>query len=178
VIVWLNGPHGVGKTTTSGMLQQMISNSRVFDAEKVGEMLLEITPRLPATDDFQHWAPWRPLVVETARHVLAFTGGTLIVPMTILVEEYWHEIRDGLAEHDIPVRHFVLHSDAATLRRRIERDSVLGPAGFRRMDLEPYARAYRGWLYDQTEVVNTTRLTAAQVARHIAAALAQEPTVR
>ena len=42
----------------------------MFDAEKVGEVLMDISPGLPTTDGFQHWPPWRPLVVETARHVL------------------------------------------------------------------------------------------------------------
>jgi thymidylate kinase len=54
VSVWLNGTHGAGKTTTSALVQQLIPDSRVFDAEKVGETL----------------------VVETARHVLDDTGGT------------------------------------------------------------------------------------------------------
>ena len=67
MIVWLNGTHGAGKTTTSALVQQLIPDSRVFDAEKVGEALMDITPGLPATDNFQHWPPWRPLVVETAR---------------------------------------------------------------------------------------------------------------
>jgi len=54
MIVWLNGTHGVGKTTTSGYLQRLIPDSRVFDAEKVGATLMDITPGLPATDNFQH----------------------------------------------------------------------------------------------------------------------------
>ncbi|MFE7404327.1 ATP-binding protein, partial [Streptomyces sp. NPDC057557] len=70
MIVWLNGTHGAGKTTTSALVQQLIPDSRVFDAEKVGETLMDITPGLPWTGNFQHWPPWRPLVVETARHVL------------------------------------------------------------------------------------------------------------
>jgi adenylylsulfate kinase-like enzyme len=32
VIVWLNGTHGAGKTTTSALVQQLIPDSRVFDA--------------------------------------------------------------------------------------------------------------------------------------------------
>lgn len=130
VIIWLNGTHGAGKTTTSALLQPLIPDSRVFDAEKVGETLMDITPGLPATDNFQHWAPWRPLVVETASRVLDFTGGTLIMPMTVLVEEYWREISSGLAQHAIPVRHFVLHADTHTLRNRIQRAEV-GPSPFR-----------------------------------------------
>jgi hypothetical protein len=47
VIVWLNGTHGAGKTTTSALVQQLVPDSRVFDAEKVGETLMDITPGLP-----------------------------------------------------------------------------------------------------------------------------------
>ncbi|MGV9291246.1 AAA family ATPase [Streptomyces sp. NPDC003719] len=172
MIVWLNGTHGAGKTTTSALLQQLIPDSRVFDAEKVGETLMDITPGLPETDNFQHWPPWRPLVVETARHVLDFTGGTLVIPMTVLVEQYWREISAGLARYGIPVRHFVLHADQDTLRKRIAGDTVLGPdSPFRLAHLEPYAEAARGWLRTRAEVVDTTHLTPGQAARRIAGAL-------
>jgi len=166
VIVWLNGTHGAGKTTTSVLVQQLIPDSRVFDAEKVGEALMDITPGLPATDNFQHWPPWRHLVVETARRVLDYTGGTLVMPMTVLVEQYWREISGGLAQHAVPVRHFVLHADQDTLRRRIEREHPV-PSPFRLKYLEPYAEAARTWLHAEAEVVDTTHLTPAQAARQI-----------
>lgn len=172
VIVWLNGTHGAGKTTTSVLVQQLIPDSRVFDAEKVGETLMDIAPGLPETDNFQHWPPWRPLVVETARHVLDYTGGTLVIPMTVLVEAYWLEISSGLAQYGIPVRHFVLHADQDTLRGRIAGDTVLGPdSPFRLAYLEPYAEAARTWLHTQAEVVDTTHLTPDQAARQIVEAL-------
>lgn len=171
VIVWLNGTHGAGKTTTSALVQQLIPDSRVFDAEKVGEALMDIKPGLPSTDNFQHWEPWRPLVVETAYRVLDYTGGTLVMPMTVLVEQYWREISSGLAEHAIPVRHFVLHADQDTLRKRIEGDTVLGPSTFRLKYLQPYAEAARTWLHDAAEIVDTTHITAAQAALQIAEAI-------
>ncbi|MFE1788090.1 AAA family ATPase [Streptomyces sp. NPDC059525] len=172
MIVWLNGTHGAGKTTTSMFLQQLIPDSRVFNAEKVGETLMDIQPGLPATDNFQHWPPWRPLVVETARRILDYTGGTLVMPMTVLVEKYWREISSGLAEHDIPVRHFVLHADQDTLRARIAGDTVLGPnSPFRLAHLAPYAEAARTWLHAEAEVVDTTHLTPAQTAQQIAEAV-------
>lgn len=170
MIVWLNGTHGVGKTTTSALVQQLIPESRVFDAEKVGETLMDITPGLPPTDNFQHWPPWRSLVVETAYRVLDYTGGTLVVPMTVLVEEYWREISTGLGEHAVPLRHFVLHADPDTLRERIEKAEV-GPSPFRLAYLEPYAQAARTWLHREAEVIDTTRLTAAQAALQIADAV-------
>ncbi|MER6563878.1 AAA family ATPase [Streptomyces sp. NPDC001027] len=171
MIVWLNGTHGAGKTTTAALLRRLLPDSRVLDAEKVGETLMDITPGLPGTDNFQHWPPWRPLVVETARHVLDYTGGTLVMPMTVLVERYWHEISAGLARHAIPVRHFVLHADQDTLRGRIEGDAVLGPSPFRLAYLEPYAEAARTWLHREAEVVDTAHLTPAEVAARIAAAV-------
>lgn len=171
--MWLNGTHGVGKTTTSGLVQQLLPESRVFDAEKVGETLMDVSPGLPATDNFQHWPPWRPLVVETARRILDYTGGTLVMPMTVLVEEYWREISAGLAHHAVPVRHFVLHADQDTLRRRIEGDTVLGPSpsAFRLKYLAPYAEAARTWLHHEAEVVDTTHLTPSEVALRIAEAV-------
>jgi hypothetical protein len=171
VIIWLNGTHGAGKTATGAFVQQLIPDSRVFDAEKVGETLMDISPGLPETDNFQHWPPWRPLVVETARHVLDYTGGTLVMPMTVLVEQYWREISTGLAHYAIPVRHFVLHADQDVLRRRIEGDTLLGPSLFRLKYLESYAEAARTWLHDEAEVLDTTGLTPAQAALQIADAV-------
>jgi hypothetical protein len=168
VIVWLNGTHGAGKTTTSALVQQLIPNSRVFDAEKVGETLMDITPGLPETDNFQHW-PWRHLVVETARRVLDYTGGTLVKPMTVLVEQHWREISTGLTQHAIPVRHFVLHADQDTLRRRFE-----GDPPFRLKYLQPYAEAARTWLHAEAEVIDTTHLRPAQAALQIALRTAAE----
>lgn len=177
MIVWINGTHGVGKTTTSGLVQALIPESRVFDAEMVGEMLMTITPGLPETDNFQHWPPWRPLVVETARRVLEYTGGILVIPMTVLVEHYWREISSGLAQHDIPLRHFVLHADQKTLRRRIEGDLVMGPSEFRLEYVDAYAEAARGWLHDDAEVVDTSHVNAEVVADRIARAVSESGRV-
>jgi hypothetical protein len=176
VIIWINGTHGSGKTTTSSFVQKLIPNSRVFDAEKVGETLMDITPGLPETDNFQHWPPWRSLVVETARHVLHYTGGTLVMPMTVLVEQYWREISSALDQHAIPVRHFVLHADQETLRKRILDDAVMGPSSFRLEYLAAYAEAARTWLHDEAEVINTVDVTVEQVAARIAGAISYGET--
>ncbi|MFC7469645.1 hypothetical protein ACFQVA_22115 [Actinomadura keratinilytica] len=80
-----------------------------------------------AGGDFQDFPPWRGLVVETARQVLDHVGGTLVVTQTVLVEQYWQEIRAGLAKAGIPVHHFLLHTDQDTLVHRIAND--IEPAG-------------------------------------------------
>src|SRR4051812_38080476 len=102
--------------TTSALVRRLIPDAPAFDAEE----FMDIAPELPVADDFQHWPPWRLLVVDTVRRVLDHTGGTLVVPMTVLVEQYWHEIGAGRAHHAIPVRHFVFHADQDILRRRTE----------------------------------------------------------
>ncbi len=132
---------------------------------------MDVRPRLPATDNFQHWPPWRPLVVETARRILEFTGGSLVVPMTVLVEPYWREILDGFVQHGIPVRHFVLHVEQDILRDRIQNDTALGPSTFRLQHVEPYAEAYRTWLSNEAEVVDVTTTSPNEAARYIAAAI-------
>ncbi|WP_241534727.1 AAA family ATPase [Clavibacter michiganensis] len=48
MIIWLNGTHGVGKTTTARLVQERIPGSRVLDAEKVGEVLMDIGRRSPS----------------------------------------------------------------------------------------------------------------------------------
>lgn len=99
------------------------------------------------------------------------------MPMTVLVEKYWCEMSSGLAQHAIPVRHFVLHADQDTLRERIAGDTVLGPnPPFRLQYLEPYAEAARTWLHAEAEVVDTTHLTPAQAAQQIADAVKSERT--
>ena len=167
MIVWINGTHGAGKTTTSASVQRLLPDSRVFDAETVGEVLMDITPGLPETDNFQHWPPWRPLVVETARRVLEYTAGTLVIPMTVLIEQYWREIHSGLTKDGIPVRHFVLHVDQDTLRQRIEGDIEMGPSSFRLDHLPVYAEAARTWLHAEAHVIDTLGRNADQVAATI-----------
>lgn len=171
MIVWLNGTHGAGKTTTAALVQELIPNSRVLDAEKVGETLMDVHPGLPETENFQNWPPWRQLVVDTARRILQYTGGTLIMPMTVLVEPYWREIREGIAAHHIPLNHFVLHADQNTLRQRIMKDEVMGPSRFRLDHLAWYDQASRTWLRDDAEMIDTTDLAPTQIAAVIVKSL-------
>jgi hypothetical protein len=164
MIVWLNGTFGAGKTTTADLLLNDLPDARIFDAEQVGYMLRGIGG-LPALGDFQHWPPWRTLVAETARQVLSYVGGTLIIPQTVLVEDYWTEIHHDLTASGIEVRHFVLHAETATLRRRIEQHDEHIRA-WRLNHLDAY-QAAMAWLNRAGEVVDTTDLTPKAVAQAV-----------
>ncbi|OUC95252.1 ATP-binding protein [Streptosporangium minutum] len=168
MIIWLNGTFGAGKTTTAGELVKIIPETRIFDSEHVGFMLRHIQG-LPEVRNFQQWPPWRGLVVQTASHLLDYLGGVLVIPQTVLIEEYWAEIRLGLEKSGIPVHHFTLHTDQATLTRRIETDAVETGARQWRLDhLADYRRALP-WLSREAEVVDTTEIPPARVARIVAA---------
>lgn len=58
--------------------------------------------------DFQHWPPWRPLVVATATELTRFTGQHLIAPQTILVRAYLEQIFAGLRDAGLDVFYVVL----------------------------------------------------------------------
>ncbi|WP_433343238.1 AAA family ATPase [Streptomyces sp. CA-253872] len=172
MIVWLGGTYGAGKTTTARELARILPGARVFDSEEVGALLRGIL-RDEWPGNFQHWRMWRGLVVETARQVLAYAGGALVVPQTVLSEEYWDEIEAGFLAAGTPVRHFVLHADEETLRARIAGDDKPESAGagpWRLAHLDDYARAL-GWLRERATVIDTAHLTpegaAARIARTV-----------
>ncbi|MFD6280127.1 AAA family ATPase [Streptomyces sp. NPDC060209] len=164
MIIWLNGTFGAGKTTTARELTSRIPESRLFDAEKVGEMLWHVLGTPPR--DFQDWRPWRGLVVETARQLLDYVGGTLVVTQTVLQETYWQELSTGLAEAGIPVRHFLLHTDHETLVHRIRTDAAPESANAAqwRLDHLPAYRDALPWLQREAETVDTTGVPPSRVA--------------
>ncbi|GAB2953542.1 AAA family ATPase [Streptomyces pseudoechinosporeus] len=165
MIIWLNGAFGVGKTTTANELTTLLPDSRLFDAEQVGYMLRHVLGK-PARD-FQDFPPWRGLVVETARQVLDYVGGTLVVTQTVLEKPYWGEIRTGLAQAGIPLRHFVLHTDHNTLVERIQDDMDPEGAdarGWRLDHLDDYDQALL-WLRREAELIDTTHIPPPTVAK-------------
>ncbi|MDP9870000.1 MULTISPECIES: AAA family ATPase [Streptosporangium] len=168
MIIWLNGTFGAGKTTTAKELVRLIPKARIFDPEEVGFMLRHV-PGLPEVSDFQDWRPWRGLVVETASQLLDYVGGVLVVPQTVLVEQYWAEIHSGLEKAGIPVHHFLLHTDQDTLVHRIETDTVETGARQWRLDHVPDYHTALSWLSREAEIIDTTGTPPAQVARAVAA---------
>jgi hypothetical protein len=119
--------------------------------------------------DFQHWPPWRSLVVAAVTELARFTGQHLIAPQTILARAYLEQIFAGLRDADLTVFHVVLDADEETLRQRIR-----GPSeaqAWRLAHLADY-RASRSWMIPAADfVVNTGCRTPREVAHQIAAAL-------
>jgi hypothetical protein len=140
LVVWLNGPFGVGKTAVAAALRDRLPGAVVLDPEWLGAMVRFIVP-VP-TGDYQDLALWRELVagaaVATARHA----DGPVIVPMSVLRADYAREILDAVAAGGAEVLHVVLHVENEDLRRRIEGDEAdPGAREWRRAHLAAYENA-------------------------------------
>ncbi|MFE7724836.1 NUDIX domain-containing protein [Streptomyces anthocyanicus] len=180
-VVWINGAFGAGKTTTARELIELIPNSTLFDPEVVGGALAHLLPpkRLAEVDDFQDLPIWRRLVIDTAAALLADLGGTLVVPMTLLRQEYRDEIFGGLAARRIEVRHILLAPAETILRERIAsrevpRDLPDGELRTRQWSydhIEPYRAALASWLTADAHPVDTGALTPYEAAARVAEAV-------
>ena len=116
MIVMLNGAFGVGKTTLANALLAERPDWMLFDPEEVGAMLWKICPE--PRGDFQDLEPWAPLVVETARALIASYGRTLVVPMTLVDSRNYQIVRkgfDGIAR----THHFALVAPRETIAQRL-----------------------------------------------------------
>ena len=167
MIIWINGTFGVGKTTAAAAVAER-AGWRLFDPEHVGYLLAGNLRDLEF-DDFQDLPPWRALVPVVADELYRFSGTPAMVAVqTVLVEDYWGELRSGLAGRGLPVLHVVLDCDGVELRRRIDGDEVEREARQWRLDHIDRFEQARGWLAPSADlVVDTTELTPGEVADRI-----------
>ncbi|MER7106826.1 NUDIX domain-containing protein [Streptomyces sp. NPDC000229] len=181
MIVWINGAFSAGKTSAARELIDLIPNSTVYDPEIIGGALRHLLPqkRLAEVTDYQDLPMWRRMVVDAAAAMLAEVGGALVVPMTLLRQEYRDEIFGGLAARRIAVHHVLLAPDETILRSRIaaREEFENDPEGNERIrqwaydHIEPYRTALGGWLSTDAYAVDNSRLTPAETARTIADAI-------
>jgi 8-oxo-dGTP pyrophosphatase MutT (NUDIX family) len=180
VIVWINGAFGAGKTSTARELIDLIPNSTLYDPELIGRALAQLLPpkRLAEVSDYQDLPIWRRLVVDTAAALLAEVGGMLVVPMTLLRQDYRDEIFGGLASRRIPVRHVLLSTDETILRGRIAaRETVDDNPEASEHDrqwcyehIEPYHAAFN-WLTHDAYVIDNNGRTPREAATSLAQAV-------
>ena len=137
MIVWVNGPFGVGKSTVAATLSDRWPEATVFDPEYLGFLLRTWHPPGAAVDDFQDLSVWRRLVVETASGLLRDFGRPLIVPMTLLRREYFDEIVGTLRDQGVDVRHFCLVAGRDEVVRRVRQRG--GPTEWTERKYDEYA---------------------------------------
>ncbi|WP_432827847.1 AAA family ATPase [Dactylosporangium sp. CA-092794] len=164
MIVWLNGPFGVGKSTLTAELCRRERRARAFDPERIG-WVLKRTIGLTRPGDYQDLPAWRAATVAAASWQ-ARGADPLIVPMTILRRRYLEEILGRLRERGHDVRHVLLDVSAAALVERIEADDHPGPQDWRMDHLGAYLTVRRE-LRALGEVIDTDDLDAAEVADEV-----------
>ncbi len=122
MILFINGPFGVGKTSVARVLVERTPDAMLYDPEVIGSVLRRVLGPVRKVDDFQDYALWRKLVVAVARVLKAASAPALVIPMTIWRRDYFDSIAAGLRRVDPDLRCFRLTaSEGELLRRHIVR---------------------------------------------------------
>lgn len=161
MIVWINGPFGVGKTTLTKELCRRDPKARAFDPERIG-WVLKRTVGLLKPGDFQDLPAWRSATI-TAAAWQTRGADPLIVPMTVLRRDYLQEIFAGLRSRGHDVRHLLLDVSAPVLVERVEADVSDSPQALRLDRLGAYLTARHDLRLDGA-VLDTDELEADEVA--------------
>jgi hypothetical protein len=118
VLIWINGAFGAGKTQVAFELRRRLLNAHVADPELPGFGLQKMLPTSQRAD-FQDLPQWRAAVVATLEQVDTTHDGPVLVPMSIVVDDYFDEIVGGLRARGVDVRHYALIASPETLRGRL-----------------------------------------------------------
>lgn len=170
MIVWINGPFGVGKTTLTKELCRRDPRARAFDPERIG-WILQRTVGLLKPGDYQDLPAWRSATVKAAAWQ-SRGADPLIVPMTLLRDPMLREIVDGLRARGHEVRHLLLDASAPVLIERVENDEDDGPQEWRLEQLGAYLTARHDLRRRVDAVLDTDDLEADEVADEAEAIIA------
>ena len=118
MILWLNGPFGVGKSTVAAELVDRWPGARVVDPERIGYVVQRTFWR---GQDYQDVDLWRRLTVRAVAR--AHRRGPVIVPMAVLDPDVYTQITVGatvvtlVASRSTLIERIVASGEAVTWRR-------------------------------------------------------------
>jgi hypothetical protein len=120
MILWINGAFCSGKSSVAGELGKKVGKSFVYDPEQVGYFLWDNFPEeMKRKGNFQHIQIWREFNHKILKHIDSNYDGTIVVPMTIYIKQYYDEIIGGLVNDGIIVHHFILSATKQTIINRL-----------------------------------------------------------
>lgn len=119
MIIWINGPYGVGKSTLVEALSKRIQPSFIFDAEKVGDAVRDNFPPQFFRETYEEYPLWSEICCSLLKELDAVCGGCVLVPMTLVRQESCISIFETLKRQGIGVKHILLDADNETIHDRI-----------------------------------------------------------
>jgi hypothetical protein len=123
MILFINGPFGVGKTSVARVLVQKLPRSMLYDPEVVGAVLKRVLGPFRKAEDYQDYTLWRPLLVGGARLLKTRSTRTLVIPMTVWRRDLFDPIIAGLRKVDPDLSCFRLAASRDVLVDRIASDT-------------------------------------------------------
>ena len=123
MILFINGPFGVGKTTVAKLLVRRIPHSMLYDPEVSGAFLRRVLGPFRKVEDFQDYSLWPVLVVWSARVLRRTSARTLVVPMSVWRRDLFETIVTGLRRVDPDLSCFRLTASRDVLVDRISCDT-------------------------------------------------------
>lgn len=144
MILFVNGPFGVGKTAITEQLATRLPGCLVIDPEKAGHMLWSQLPHELRREEFELEPVWPPLTRCLVEEVAAAYQREILVPMTIVRPTVFDGIVGALRRQGRPVRHITLMARPETIRARLrsrmlsrgERPDTWGPLSWEGLQVE------------------------------------------
>lgn len=119
MIIWINGPYGVGKSTLAEALRAKLPDSFLFDAEEVGNAVRDNMPPQFFRETFEEFPLWYELCCRLLKELDAVYDGVVLVPMTLKLRRSSEAIIQRLRNEGIRVAHVMLEADRDTIHDRI-----------------------------------------------------------
>jgi hypothetical protein len=119
MLLWINGPEGVGKTATAFELNRRLPGSVVCDPMHVGFGMKRMLPPSLRHTFYQDMPAWRHSVLELLRLTLAEHSGPVITPMALANYGHFQEIIGSLRNDGVRLHHFTLLAEPAIVVRRL-----------------------------------------------------------
>lgn len=119
MILWIDGPYGVGKSTLAEALHGLRPESLVFDAEEVGNAVRDNLPTNTYSEVFEGYPLWFEFCSELLLEISKSFLGDIFIPMTLIYPDSFEKAAAPLREYGIDIRHILLESDYETVRGRI-----------------------------------------------------------
>ena len=120
MIIWINGPYGVGKSTLADELHRQNPNSFIFDAEAVGNAVRDnLPPERFHGYIFEGYPMWFTVCAALLNDIAQNFAGDIYVPMTLVYPDSFAKLAGPLSAWGHTVKHILLTSTYDVVHDRI-----------------------------------------------------------